>query len=203
MGNKDDRLARRLQVVQNLEEILRLLRREYRGRLVKDDRVRAAHQNLDNLNTLGLADGNLTHPAVKRNFHLILIDILLNRLSGRVEIDSESLLRLKPENGVLQHRKFPDQHKLLMHHADPMLDRSLRRQVRYFLPFHPDHAAVNRIHAVQQLHHCGFTRTVFSDQRVNLALFQGELPVVDCRHMTEGFHDVMHLYDILTHAFTS
>ena len=52
MGDEDDPLAVLLQLVDDLEELLDLLRSENRGRLVEDEDLGVPEQDLDDLDPL-------------------------------------------------------------------------------------------------------------------------------------------------------
>ena len=59
VADEDDRLPVRLQAADDLEELVRLLRRQHGGRLVEDEDVGAAVERLQDLDPLLLADGDV------------------------------------------------------------------------------------------------------------------------------------------------
>ena len=62
VADEDDRHALALEALEDPEELLRLLRREHRGRLVEDEDVRAAVERLQDLDALLLADRDVLDP---------------------------------------------------------------------------------------------------------------------------------------------
>ena len=59
VADEDDRHALAHEVLEDAEELERLLRREHGGRLVEDEDVRAAVERLEDLDALLLADGDV------------------------------------------------------------------------------------------------------------------------------------------------
>ena len=49
-----------------------------------------------------------------------------------------------------------------------------------------------RIHATEYIHQCGFTGAVFTYQRMNLALFNLKIYIVQGFHTGECFGDIFH-----------
>ena len=62
VGDEDDGLAPRGEAADDLEELLRLLRREHCRGLVEDEDVRLAIERLQDLDALLLADGDVLDP---------------------------------------------------------------------------------------------------------------------------------------------
>ena len=83
-----------------------------------------------------------------------------------------------------------------------MVNRDLRVQSRHLLPFDDNLTAVNGIHSIKELHHRGFSGSVLADQRMDLALFQGELSILYRLDLSKGLDDIPHLNYIFTHLLT-
>jgi hypothetical protein len=76
---------------------------------------------------------------------------------------------LRAEQDVLGHGEVVGQHEVLVHHADPGLDRiGGRAEVRH-LAVHGDVALVGLLHPVEDLHQGRLAGPVLPAQRVHLA----------------------------------
>jgi len=95
---------------------------------------------------------------------MILFNILFNFFSCLVKVNCQSLFRFKSQNNILQNRQLIHQHKFLMDHADTVLNCKLRCDGSHRFTFDDNLALVNGIHAVQKLHHGGFTSSIFTNQ---------------------------------------
>jgi hypothetical protein len=86
--------------------------------------------------------------------------------------------RLGGEDDVLGHRHHRDQHEVLVHHPDPVLDRGLgRAQVRR-LAVDPDLALVGPVEPVEDVHQRRLAGPVLAEEGVHLALAQVEIDAV-------------------------
>ena len=67
---------------------------------------------------------------------------------------------------------------MLVHHADPVLDRGLRGAERDALAFDPDLALVRVVEPVEDVHERRLAGAVLAEERVHLAPAQVEVDVV-------------------------
>ena len=82
------------------------------------------------------------------------------------------------EHDVLGDRHHRDQHEVLVHHADAVLDRRLGRAELGRLAVDPDLALVRLVEAVDDVHQRRLAGAVLAEQRVHLALAQVEVDAV-------------------------
>jgi len=164
MRNKDKGFSILFQIVQDFKQTFRLLRSQNRCRLIQNDDISTSHQCLDNLDTLRLTNGYLAYLLIQLHVHMILFNIFFNFFSCLVKVNCQSLFRFKSQNNILQNRQLIYQHKFLMDHADTVLNCNLRCDGSHRFPLDDNLALVNGIHAVQKLHHGGFTSSIFTNQ---------------------------------------
>ena len=123
VGDEDDRLPLRLQVLEDAEEVVGLGRGQHAGRLVEDQDVALAVERLQDLHPLLQPDRELAHHRVGVDLELVL---LLEPLQLRPRLGERGAQQppvLGAEDDVLEHGEGLDQHEVLMHHADPGADR--------------------------------------------------------------------------------
>src|SRR6185437_10642971 len=87
VADEDDRHALTNERPQDLEQLLRLLRREHGGWLVQDEDVCAPVERLQDLYPLLLADADLLHPGIGIDREVERLRQLPNPLAGGVEVE--------------------------------------------------------------------------------------------------------------------
>jgi hypothetical protein len=95
-----------------------------------------------------------------------------------VVVEEALVARLDPEHDVLGDRHHRDEHEVLVHHADPALDRVLRRAERDALAVEDDLTLVGLREPVEDVHQRRLAGAVLAEQRVNLAAAKVEVDVV-------------------------
>ena len=96
------------------EELVGLLRRQHRGRLVEDQEFRILHQRADDLDALALADRKLPDlaPGIERKA------VHFRHLLEPCRHVLERLLAVEAERDVLGDGEVVEQREMLEHHAD-------------------------------------------------------------------------------------
>ena len=151
-----------------------LLRRQHGGRLVEDEDVRAAVERLEDLDPLLLADGDALDALVGIDREVERVREILDALPRGVHVeDHAGGRRLGREHDVLGHRHHRDEHEVLVHHADPVLDRFLRRVDPDRLALDEDLALVGVVEAVEDAHQGRLAGAVLAEQRVHLPCARG------------------------------
>ena len=179
MADEDDRLALLGQAPHDREELLCLLRGQHRRRLVEHEDVRPAVERLQDLDALLLADGDVLDDRARVDREPEPGGDVLNALRGHVVVEQDTVVhRLRREHDVLGDRHHRDEHEVLVHHADPALDRGLRRPQLSRLAVDQDLALVRPVEAVEDVHQRRLPGPVLAQQRVHLALAQVEVDVV-------------------------
>lgn len=96
------------------------------------------------------------------------------------------------EDDVVKDGHRLDEHEVLMHHADAKLDRLARRFDADLLPVQKDLALSGLVEADEDIHERRFPRAVLSEERMYLALGDGEIDVLIGVKVAEPFADVLH-----------
>ena len=121
--DQDHRGAAGHERAQHGEQLVDLLRRQHRGRLVEDQDARVAVERLEDLDALLLADADLLDHGIRLHGEAVARGQLAHALARRVEVELAVVLRLVAEHDVLDDRHHGDQHEVLVHHADAEADR--------------------------------------------------------------------------------
>ncbi len=193
VGDDDDRGAGGLELAQHAEQLLRLLRRQHRGRLVEDQHLRVAVQRLQDLDALLLADGQVLDPGLRRDGEPVAPRQLAHALLGGRHVDGDALSRLGGEHDVLGHRHHRDQHEVLVHHADLRVDGVRRRAEVHGLAVEHDLARVGPVQPVQAVHQGRLAGPVLAQQGVDLAGAHVEVDRVVRDDAREGLGDAPEL----------
>ena len=114
VADVEDGAAFGLEAFQHDEELVGLLRRQHRGRLVQDQEFRILHQRADDLDALALADRQLPDlaPGIERQA-VGLRDLLQPRRHVL-----EGFPAVEAERDVLGDGEIVEQREMLEHHAD-------------------------------------------------------------------------------------
>ena len=125
-----------------------------------------------------------------------LLRELAHALLGAALVEQDAVARrLDAEDDVLGDRHHRDEHEVLVHHADPGLDRVLRGGERDRLAVEQDLARVGLVEPVEDVHQRRLAGAVLAEQRVHLALRQLEVDVVVGDDARERLRDPAHLED--------
>ena len=95
-----------------------------------------------------------------------------------VVVEEALVARLDAEHDVLGDGHHRDEHEVLVHHADPALDRVLRRAERDALAVEQDLALVGLREPVEDVHQRRLAGAVLAEQRVDFAAAEVEIDVV-------------------------
>ena len=82
---------------------------------------------------------------------------------------------------------------MLLHHANPELDRNSRAIDVDKLITEENFPFVRLRESVKNLHQRRFASAVFPDNRVNLSILQGEVYLIVRRDLSKPFGDVVHV----------
>ena len=186
VGNDDDGLAVGAHVAQHLEELVRLLRGQNSGRLVQNQDVGPAVENLDDLNGLLLRDGHVVDLLGRVDVESVPVADLLNPFVGRSHIELLPLVESKDD--IFRGGEYVDQLVVLVDHADLVVECVLRAADRDRLSADQDLAVVGEVDACEHIHQRGLAAAVFAEQGQNLAVIDRQVdPVVgDNRAKTLG-----------------
>ena len=179
--DEEDADALGLQLADALEEGVHLEGRQRRGRLVEDQHARFADQAAQDLDDLALGDFQCRRLRVEVEGDGEFGDQLLDPLAQRAR------RRAQAEADVLQHRLVAEDVRFLRHQIEAELLRQRRRGMGELLAVDLDRAGIGRHEAGHDLHQGGLAGAVAAEQRMHLALLQGERNPLQDRNGTVGF----------------
>ena len=196
VADEDDREPLVGQGAEDLEQLARLLGRQHRGRLVEDEDVRLAVERLEDLDALLLPDGDVLDERIRVDREAERPGELLHPGSRRPVVEQDPVpARLDPEDDVLRHRHHRDEHEVLVHHPDAVLDRVLRRVEGDVLAANPDLTLVGPVEAVEDVHQRRLAGPVLSEEGVHLTSAEIEVDVVVREDPGKALGDPLQLED--------
>src|SRR3954464_4167431 len=195
--DEDDAGAVLLQRLEDAEEVARLLGGEHRGRLVEDEDPRPAEERAQDLHALLHADADILDARVGVHGEAVAVRQLAHARRGRVEVEQQALARLVGQDDVLGHRHDGDEHEVLVHHADPVLDGLQRRADADGPAVDADLALVGLVQPVEDAHQRRLAGAVLPEQRVDLAGLQVEVDRVVRDDRPEALRDPAQLEGVL------
>ena len=200
--DEDDRLALLLERTDDLEELLRLLRGQDGRRLVEHEDLGAAIQRLQDLDALLLADRDPVDARVGIDGEPVARRQLLDAAVGGGVVEQDAgAAGLRGEHDVLGHRHHRDEHEVLVHHPDSVLDRGLGRAQVDRSAVEQDPPLVRRVEPVEDVHQRRLAGAVLPEERVHFARQQIEVDVVVGEHSREPLRDPLEREDwCLSHA---
>ena len=123
VGDEHDRFALIDQAANHTEELVDLAWREHRCRFVEDQDVGLPEQRLHELDSLLLADGEVPDFGVGIDDQPVLLLERSDTAPGFGDVEQSVLGELVAEDHVLGNGEHRDQLEVLVHHADPVVDR--------------------------------------------------------------------------------
>ena len=188
--DEDDRLPLRLQLGDDREQLLRLLRGQDGRRLVEHEDLRPAVEGLQDLDALLRSDGDVLDATAGVDREAVAVGEVADTFPRLPEVEHHPRVRgLFGENDVLGHGHHRDEHEVLVHHPDPALDRVLGRRERRLLPVEEDLPRVRVVEPVEDVHQRRLAGAVLAEQRMHLAGGDVEVDVVVGEHAGEALGD--------------
>ena len=179
MGNEQNGLALLGQPLHDLHQLHDLLGRQHGGGLVENQDFVVAVQHFQDLHALLHSDRDILHLGVQIHRQAVFLRQLLHLFPGLFALDEAQLGVLRAQDNVVQHGKDFDQFKMLVHHADVQRGGVIGVIDFDRLSVLADFTLFRLIQTKQHAHQRGFSRAVFSQQRVDLAppQLQGDIVV--------------------------
>ena len=198
MADEDDRAPISRKAAQHGQKLVHLLWGKHRGRLVEDQDLGAPIERFQDLDALLLADRQAVDTCERIDREAVAQRKLGDARRDRPAIREQRRARRGlPEHQVLGDRERRHQHEILMHHAEAVADRVVRRAEAHHLPAQPDLPVVRAVQAVEDAHQRRLAGAVLAEQRQDLALPQLEVdrivgerapgkPLGDAAQLDEG-----------------
>ncbi len=168
VGDEDDRAAIVAERAKHAPELLHLWRGKNSRRLIEDENARAAHERLQDLDSLLLADAQLAHVLARVHPKPVSLRRLRDLALRAGHVDREAARRLAAEDDVFGDRECGDEHEVLVHHPDARADRRAALQPVMSRPETSTVPSVGWIDAGEDAHHRRLAGAVLADQRVDL-----------------------------------
>ena len=194
MGDEDDRIPLRFQVLQLDEELRGFLGGQHRRGFIHDQDLCAADQRLQDFHLLLHADGNIHHFCFRFHKEVEPFGVFLRKLDCLRPVDEHArFLRNHSEHHVFRHGKARDQHKMLMDHADPMGDGHGRGGQLQRFPVHNNCSACRLLKPEEHFHQGALSGTVFSHEGMDFTLSKVKIHFPVCCgavriHLSDLFH---------------
>ncbi len=168
------RAAFALEPLEHDEQLIGLLRREHRRRLVEDEKLRILHQRAHDLDALPLADRQPPDLALGIERQAVDPRGFLKPLGD----GGEGIGRRQAERDILGDGEILEQREMLEHHADAERAR-LGRTGQHDLLSHPAQFTAARLdQAVHHLHQGRFAGAILAEERVDFGREQIEVDAV-------------------------
>lgn len=191
MRDEDDGQAFGLELAQVVEERVHFLRHEHGGRLVEDEDLGTAVEDLEDLHALPVGDTEVLDQGVGTYAEAVRVRDLLDLPAG---LGTDAVQLLAAENHVLQDREVVGEHEVLVHHADTAGDGVAGAVEGDLLPVDGDGALVRLLHAVEDLHQGRLAGAVLADQGMDRALADGDRDVLVGDDAGEALGDAVQFY---------
>ena len=197
MGDEEDGLPLRRQILHDLHQLVDLLRGQHGGRLVENEDLIVAVEHLQDLGTLLHTHGDVLNDGVGVNAETVLLRNGQHLLTSFFLLQKAVLHRLYAHDDVVQHAEALHQLKVLVHHADAQVVGIIGVLDLYLNAILTDGALLGLVKAKQHRHQRGLTRAVLAQQRMDLTLTQLQGDVIIGDDTGELFGDVQHFNGIL------
>ena len=191
MGDEDDALAVVLELANDAEELLDLLRGEHGGWLVEDEDLGVPEQHLDDLDPLLDADRELLDDGVRIDLEVVLGGDVPHVLAGLADVEDAA----RPSVGSTPSTTFSatvktgTSMKCWWTMPMPAAMASPGPVKCYDLAVDEDLAFGGRVEAVDDVHEGGLACTVLTEQAEDLTGPNGEVDVVVGEHTGESLGD--------------
>ena len=203
--DEEDGLALARKLLHRGHELVDLLRGEHGGRLVENEDLIVAVEHLEDLDTLLHADGDVLDLGVEVDLQAVFFRELLDLFARFLALDEAELRRLRAEDDVVEHGEHVDELEVLVHHADAERGGIIGVVDLDGLAVFADLARLRLIQAEEHAHERGFAGAVFTEQGVDLALFelQGDVVVgLDARELLGDVKHFDHIRRSVVHTAT-
>ena len=177
VGDEEDGDAVVLEDREDLEQPVRLLRGQHPGRLVQDQDARAPQERLQDLDPLLKADRELADQGVRIDLEPVRGADLRHLRPGRLLALGEQRAAFTPEHHILEHCHGRDQHEVLVHHADAVVDGVRGAGHPDRLPVDQNLAAVGGVEPVEDGDQGRLAGAVLSDDSGDGAPVDGKVDV--------------------------
>ena len=191
MADKDHAAALVSDAADGTGQLITLGGGEHSRGLIQHQDLAVAVQGLQDLDPLLLAHGQLPHLGVGIDEQLILVTELLEFFSRRCQIQHR-LVGGHTQDDIFDDGQRIHQLKVLVHHADAVLDGLTGGVDAYLLAVDKHLSLVGGIQTVKYIHKGRLTRAVFTQQTEDFALITFDSYMVICKDTRKCLGDILH-----------
>ena len=196
MRDEEDGFAFRLHSLHDIHQLGNLRRCQHSRRLVENEYFVVAIEHFENFRSLLHAYGDILDKRVRIYIQPICLGEAQNLFSRLLFAKKAEFIRLHSEDDIIQHGKYLHKLEMLMYHADAericvvrVADIDNLAVFQYFALF-------RLVKTEKNAHKSRFSRSVFAEQGMNLALFQLQGDIVVCDDARKYLCDIPHFNDI-------
>ena len=194
VGDEDDGRALVLELTHDVHQLVGLLGREHRGRLVEDEHLRVTRERLDDLDALLHTDREVFDLGVGIDVETEAGADLAHLGARGLEVEhAASLGVLVAEHDVLSDGEDGDQHEVLVHHADAGVHGVAGTLELLHFVVQEDLALVGSVEAVEHVHQGRLAGAVLTQETVNLTGLDDEVDVVIRRKRSKALRNATKL----------
>ena len=183
--------------MKTIEQGVRLLRGQNRRRLVENEDAGLSIERFENFNALSFTDREIADAGIRVNCETEIARELFDLTPNRCPASATGKKWLGPESNIVHHRQIVCQREVLVNHADSGGERRTRITGRQGPTKYFDTALIGNVMAEENIHQRGFSSAVFTKQRKNLTLSQGEVDIRIGGQRAKAFCDALKAEDNL------
>ena len=172
VGDIDDADALGAQILGNLEQGVRLAKRQARGRLIHEQDARVHRERLRYFHHLLVGDWQVAHARGRRHIDAKALHVFRGLRVDRAAVDQFQWARgerLAPEEDIPGYIDIIEDVELLVDKADPITRRVIDRADGDLRAIDEDGAFIGLVHASERLEQRRFSRPVLADERDDFA----------------------------------
>ena len=194
VGDEDDGGALRLEAAHDAHQLVDLLRRQHRRRLVEDQDLRVAGEGLDDLDPLLHTDRDVLDEGIRIDPQLVALRELAHLTTSGLAVEHpEAPGPFVTEHDVLGDGENRHQHEVLVDHADPCGERVPGTIELDLLPVEHDLALGRREQPVEHVHQGRLAGAVLPEETVDLARLDHQVDPVVGREAAEPLGQALDL----------
>ena len=157
------------------EQLVGLLRRKHRRRLVQNQDIRPPVEGFQNLHPLLQPHADVPHGIVRIDLQAVFRGQLPDCVPGGGAVAEQTpFLWLPPQYDVLRHGKAGHQHEVLVYHAHAQLHGIFGAEGSHLLPLDGHFPRRGGQNSIEDVHQRGFACAVFTHQRKDLTPADGQ-----------------------------
>ena len=199
VGDKENTLSLPRHPLHDLHQVLNLLRRQHRGRLVKNQNLIIPVEHLQDLGPLLHTDRDILDHGIRVNAQAVLLGEGLHLFPRRVLLEDAVFGGLDPQNNIVQNAETLHQLEVLVNHADTQRVGVVRIPDLHLPAILADLPLLRLVETEEHAHQGRFPGSVLSQQGVNLTFAQLQSDPVIGDNPRKPLGDIQHFHCVIFH----